>query len=69
MKYLKHFSIVHCSVSLLFEGGGLDFAQDGKLNFYLKFNCLKWWAVEYLIFEIEIIFKVRPQSTKNNWVP
>ena len=39
--YLKHFSIVHCSFFLLFEGGGLDFAQDEKSNFYLKFNCLK----------------------------
>ena len=55
---------MHCSVSPLFKSGGLDFAQDGELNFFLKFSSLKKWAIEYLIFEIGIIFKVRLQSTK-----
>ena len=35
------FRYAHCSVSSVFKGGGLDFAQDGKLNFCLKFNGLK----------------------------
>ena len=37
-KYLNILRYVHCSVSLLFKGGGLDFAQDWKLNFCLKVN-------------------------------
>ena len=38
---MKDFFDIHRSVSPLFKGGGLDFAQDGKLDFLSKIQLSK----------------------------
>ena len=41
--YINHerFFDIHHSVSLLFKSGGLDFAQEGKLDFLSKIQLSK----------------------------
>ena len=48
--YINHerFFDINRSVSPLFKGGWLDFAQDGKLNFLSEMQLSKKWAIEYL---------------------
>ena len=59
---MKDFSIFTVQSLRYLKVEGLDFAQDGKLDFLSKIQLSK--KVGNWVFEIGIIFKVRFQSTK-----
>ena len=59
---MKDFSIFTIQSLRYLKVEGLDFAQDGKLDFLSKIQLSK--KVGNWVFEIGIIFKVRFQSTK-----